>query len=1019
MPWPLADEVGDYPGIVGGRYRPAERELLSRVTPQDEKETVPFAPLPKLEPSCGAGSSRGSKWREAAAALTAALEAAAELEPPAEVVVFRDGQDDDAVTGSWTLHSLDGGSPSPRGSPVPISEDSTPADRAEDTDRGWPPEVSSGSDDDNVPPWPPPRMTALASPRPAAAEVQARSEAGAAWQPPGSALACLAGTALAAQTLPTLLQAAEARHRRRQVAIGRDAIAFPPEGSELCRQGRRCVWQWATGRISGRQCMLRLETCPSVVEALRHDKQLEGLPEQSLMEQATLFAFGCTSLGGTDPRLTAMQRSIESAEPAELFKRICQAVGRECGSDDSDAPPRDLNWDWAFTRLTFKAKNSDAASTLELQLWRELARLHLGGVPETDLAEDEEFEGQSGSALLDDAALLEWLSLTPEELAAAARRLDALALAAAAERLLAYAAHIMNVGAQLRALLEDWQRFDAWRVLGISRGATRGEVRRAFYRKALLVHPDKGGDKAAFQELQRAYDEIIAELDAKVARGEAGEEPPSSARPTPARRHRTEAQGAASEEAQPEDECPEEEEVESDEALADEEDELFFCQKAILEAAEGIGECATEVLRHCRQAEEVLEEDGLPAPAQVEQVEVALAAAGALLEGGKVVVKLLVKIADLVQGQRHRRECRGLGRRLRDALEGLKLALSACSLAAAKTTRTLEEMKADFESEAVPRCQRAVLATLGALERTAKLLAVAALDAAEVASGRAAAGEGPAAGAPWEPAAAGGAGEGRAAAERGPGSSGEESDDRRSAYSDETSENSSCSGTSRSDSPRCGPLGGRSPDRVGSAARRDEEARQTRTLVEAVRMLHCANPEVLRLQAAARDVVRSRLGDGAEPLAGGQDRAFSLLAEFLDEALLKFHRALRADLVEAFSGGERALEEAIVGAAKDSFRFVLRADPKIAVPFDVRTQVLRVAVSISADAVRGLVQEQLRRSLKDCLLKLVLDAACTDDAPASLPSLASLQGSCESATETLELLLGDAMDRLADGSRGA
>ena len=62
-----------------------------------------------------------------------------------------------------------------------------------------------------------------------------------------------------------------------------------------------------------------------------------------------------------------------------------------------------------------------------------------------------------------------------------------------------------------RKALECWQRFDPYRVLGVSRRASLPEIRKTFYKKALVLHPDKGRDKDAFQKLQRAYDEILSE----------------------------------------------------------------------------------------------------------------------------------------------------------------------------------------------------------------------------------------------------------------------------------------------------------------------------------------------------------------------------------------------------------------------------------------------------------------------------------------------------------------------------
>lgn len=46
---------------------------------------------------------------------------------------------------------------------------------------------------------------------------------------------------------------------------------------------------------------------------------------------------------------------------------------------------------------------------------------------------------------------------------------------------------------------------DFYEVLGISKGASEAEIKKAYRSKAHKLHPDKGGDKAAFQEINEAY----------------------------------------------------------------------------------------------------------------------------------------------------------------------------------------------------------------------------------------------------------------------------------------------------------------------------------------------------------------------------------------------------------------------------------------------------------------------------------------------------------------------------------
>jgi curved DNA-binding protein CbpA len=49
---------------------------------------------------------------------------------------------------------------------------------------------------------------------------------------------------------------------------------------------------------------------------------------------------------------------------------------------------------------------------------------------------------------------------------------------------------------------------DFYAVLGIPADATRAEIVRAFRRRALTHHPDRGGDTEAFQDAHRAYETL-------------------------------------------------------------------------------------------------------------------------------------------------------------------------------------------------------------------------------------------------------------------------------------------------------------------------------------------------------------------------------------------------------------------------------------------------------------------------------------------------------------------------------
>jgi DnaJ domain len=87
---------------------------------------------------------------------------------------------------------------------------------------------------------------------------------------------------------------------------------------------------------------------------------------------------------------------------------------------------------------------------------------------------------------------------------------------------------------RLRAVLPKaiGRAMDPYHTLGVAKDCTRQELKEAFRAKALLAHPDRGGDPADFVRLREAYGQVIKEVEHRSSG------PTAEARAQPARVNR-------------------------------------------------------------------------------------------------------------------------------------------------------------------------------------------------------------------------------------------------------------------------------------------------------------------------------------------------------------------------------------------------------------------------------------------------------------------------------------------------
>merc|ERR1719316_2655818 len=75
---------------------------------------------------------------------------------------------------------------------------------------------------------------------------------------------------------------------------------------------------------------------------------------------------------------------------------------------------------------------------------------------------------------------------------------------------------------------EAIQSLGGYALLGIHPSASDADLKRAYREQCLRYHPDKGGDTATFQELQRVYEKILDERRRGIHHP-----PPPAAQPPP------------------------------------------------------------------------------------------------------------------------------------------------------------------------------------------------------------------------------------------------------------------------------------------------------------------------------------------------------------------------------------------------------------------------------------------------------------------------------------------------------
>jgi len=207
--------------------------------------------------------------------------------------------------------------------------------------------------------------------------------------------------------------------------------------------------------------------------------------------------------------LVVLRIEIFELEPHEAASASVAKVLQKAGREEDGTAQQLLvsEAEVALNRLEAEALgqalDQQAGARLVAAVRRELLRL----VWCPDFGSSSKDEG--GGIIFDDSWLRDQLSRSPQEADSSFKKLTAEELMRENSFLDNYLVRLLRVKRSLIALLDEWEKVDHYAILGVPPTASDKELKTAYRKACLLLHPDKGGDKSQFQQLQDSYARIL------------------------------------------------------------------------------------------------------------------------------------------------------------------------------------------------------------------------------------------------------------------------------------------------------------------------------------------------------------------------------------------------------------------------------------------------------------------------------------------------------------------------------
>jgi hypothetical protein len=311
--------------------------------------------------------------------------------------------------------------------------------------------------------------------------------------------------------------AAQQRGQRRKLCAERpqfpaNIVAY--DGGKTCLAtrpfGKMCgkpLLQWSVGEMSSELVCLHIDewtqaevTWPEVGggDLQSHFGLIAGMLVDPSLKRAFIVDVHC---------------GIFSDSPGVAACKAAKAVIEIGSSEGGSLLVSEV--EHALTRLESLGDSEGPGKRLEAGVQRELLRL---------LWADTVIENEQSQ--LCDAWLLQQLARSPQDVKQDAQAASLAALREQNDFLDAYLFRLLRLKRALATLLDKWEKVDYYGILGVSPSATDKELKNAYRKACLRLHPDKGGDKDLFQQLQNAYAQVLEER-AKSSQKAGGDGPGS------------------------------------------------------------------------------------------------------------------------------------------------------------------------------------------------------------------------------------------------------------------------------------------------------------------------------------------------------------------------------------------------------------------------------------------------------------------------------------------------------------